>query len=300
MALRREILSYVGTGAIGGIIGYYARARGLLGLQQEPRSAESRPEESASPTPEAITDPPETESPPPETESPPETEATPPESTETLPFEDTFTTAESGYNPEQWRVIKKTRFDGRDVTGTRFAQTGNNQLRIAPRSYESVYLESKTTFSPPVELTVDIASATPQYGSAADLGFAMPGETYPGRGGQRSGRGRMFKWTTDSVDFTYNQDGKISVFSQKDSPLHNDGDSGANQSGSGGGNQRISNTSITLTWTSEEVRLTVGDEVFRTTDHIPTDPMPLYLTGIEWVGSEAVEMTLNSVSIAQL
>jgi hypothetical protein len=33
MALRREILSYLGTGAIGGIIGYIARARGLLGLK---------------------------------------------------------------------------------------------------------------------------------------------------------------------------------------------------------------------------------------------------------------------------
>lgn len=35
MALRREIMNYVGTGAIGGIIGYYARAQGLLGIKPE-------------------------------------------------------------------------------------------------------------------------------------------------------------------------------------------------------------------------------------------------------------------------
>lgn len=35
MALRRELMSYLGTGAIGGIIGYYARAKGLLGLKSE-------------------------------------------------------------------------------------------------------------------------------------------------------------------------------------------------------------------------------------------------------------------------
>lgn len=33
MALRRELMSYLGTGAIGGIIGYYARAQGLLGIK---------------------------------------------------------------------------------------------------------------------------------------------------------------------------------------------------------------------------------------------------------------------------
>jgi hypothetical protein len=35
MALRRELMSYLGTGAIGGIIGYYARSKGLLGLKSE-------------------------------------------------------------------------------------------------------------------------------------------------------------------------------------------------------------------------------------------------------------------------
>lgn len=35
MALRRELMSYVGTGAIGGIVGYYAGVKGLLGLQSE-------------------------------------------------------------------------------------------------------------------------------------------------------------------------------------------------------------------------------------------------------------------------
>jgi hypothetical protein len=66
MALRREILSYVGTGAIGGIIGYYARARGLLGLQQEPTRASAPPSE--------------TETAQPEIENPPETETDSPES----------------------------------------------------------------------------------------------------------------------------------------------------------------------------------------------------------------------------
>lgn len=52
MALRREIMNYVGTGAIGGIIGYYARAQGLLGIKSE----------------EVVRTPPEDEDQPPETE----------------------------------------------------------------------------------------------------------------------------------------------------------------------------------------------------------------------------------------
>lgn len=35
MSLRREFMNYVGTGAIGGIIGYYVGAKGLLGIQSE-------------------------------------------------------------------------------------------------------------------------------------------------------------------------------------------------------------------------------------------------------------------------
>lgn len=35
MALRRELMSYLGTGAIGGMIGYYAGAQGLLGIQSQ-------------------------------------------------------------------------------------------------------------------------------------------------------------------------------------------------------------------------------------------------------------------------
>ena len=276
MAARRDFMGYIGTGAIGGIVGYYVAAKELLGIQSE------------------------TETPPPETETPPPETETPPPETGSLLFEDPFTTENTGYDPEKWSVIKKTRFEGEDVTGTRFTQTENERLRIAPQSYESVYLESSTTFSPPVELTIDIANGTPQYGSAADLGFAMPGETYPGRGGERSGRGRMFKWTTDSVNIIYNKDGKIRVLSQKNSPLHNNGDSGDNQSGDGSWNKGISNTTATLMWTSEEVRLSVGDDSFSITENIPTDPMPLYLTGIEWVGSEAVDMTLNGAKVTQL
>lgn len=274
MTLRREILSYLGTGTMGAVAGYYAGVQGLLGLQSGETGGATgagRPTETA--------------------------ESTPTERGETARFEDTFTTADTGYDPEKWRVIKKTRFEGEDATGDRFTQTGDDQLEMSPQSYESVYLESRNTFSPPVEMTINIASATPQYGSAADLGFAMPGETYPGRGGERSGRGRMFKWTTDSAHLIYNQDGKISVFSQKDSPLHNEGDAGRNQSGDGSWKDDISDTAITLSWTSEEASLRVGDRTYTTTENIPTDPMPLYLTGIEWVGSEAVVMTLNNVNV---
>lgn len=35
MALRRELMNYLGTGAIGGIIGYYVGAQGLLGIQSK-------------------------------------------------------------------------------------------------------------------------------------------------------------------------------------------------------------------------------------------------------------------------
>lgn len=35
MALRREVMNYVGTGAIGGMIGYYVGAQGLLGIQSQ-------------------------------------------------------------------------------------------------------------------------------------------------------------------------------------------------------------------------------------------------------------------------
>lgn len=35
MSTRREIMNYIGTAAIGGIVGYYVRAKGLLGLKPE-------------------------------------------------------------------------------------------------------------------------------------------------------------------------------------------------------------------------------------------------------------------------
>jgi len=51
MSLRREFLSYVGTGAIGGIIGYYAGAKELLGLQSSSvDTATSPPTETPTPT----------------------------------------------------------------------------------------------------------------------------------------------------------------------------------------------------------------------------------------------------------
>lgn len=44
MSLRRELMNYVGTAAIGGIIGYYAGAKRLLGLQK-PVTQPPRPED---------------------------------------------------------------------------------------------------------------------------------------------------------------------------------------------------------------------------------------------------------------
>lgn len=95
MVLRREILSYIGTGAIGAMIGYYAGVKELLGIQQEPRPRQSEEQGSTSPTPEVITDPPET--PPPETETPP------PENpgTETVVVDDFENTEQLGWSINQ-------------------------------------------------------------------------------------------------------------------------------------------------------------------------------------------------------
>ena len=73
MSTRREIMNYIGTAAIGGIVGYYARAKGLLGLKsevvvrqstEETPIAETPTEEAsteATPTDEAPTEEPPTE-----------------------------------------------------------------------------------------------------------------------------------------------------------------------------------------------------------------------------------------------
>ena len=42
MSLRREFMNYVGTGAIGGIIGYYVGAQGLLGIQSDSSATDSQ------------------------------------------------------------------------------------------------------------------------------------------------------------------------------------------------------------------------------------------------------------------
>lgn len=52
MALRRELMNYLGTGAIGGIAGYYVGAQGLLGIQSEEVVVERNPEESTEEPPE--------------------------------------------------------------------------------------------------------------------------------------------------------------------------------------------------------------------------------------------------------
>ena len=42
MSLRREFMNYVGTGAIGGMAGYYVGAQGLLGIQSEENPTEQQ------------------------------------------------------------------------------------------------------------------------------------------------------------------------------------------------------------------------------------------------------------------
>ena len=76
MSTRREIMNYIGTAAIGGIVGYYARAKGLLGLKPEVvvrQSTEETPVEETSTekesTEEASTEEPSTEEPPTEAAS---------------------------------------------------------------------------------------------------------------------------------------------------------------------------------------------------------------------------------------
>jgi len=284
---RRGVIEFIGGVGTGTLLGYYLGAKEALGIQDSAPEPERR--ETTAPS-----------GPEPETTTAPSTEESP--STTTAPevsFADRFTTPGTGYDPEKWSLVQKTRFDGDDIAGDRVTQTGADQLRIAPQSYESVYLRSEPTFSPPVTLTLEIASATHSYGTAADLGFAMPGETYPGRGGERSGRGRMFKWTTDSVHAIYNQDGDLGVMAQADSPLHDAGDSGENQSGNGAWTGDVDDTEVVLEWTAEAVSLTVGGQRFAVTENVPTDPMPLFLTGIEWVGSEGVTVVLDSVAVTR-
>ena len=89
MALRREILSYLGTGLMGAVAGYYAGLKGLLGIQSS---------ETATPT--------DTETPNEETATETETPGSSPSSLLSLPFTETF---ESGLNG--WEVNHRYRTD---------------------------------------------------------------------------------------------------------------------------------------------------------------------------------------------
>ena len=42
MSQRREFMNYIGTGAIGGMVGYYVGAQGLLGIQSDENPTESQ------------------------------------------------------------------------------------------------------------------------------------------------------------------------------------------------------------------------------------------------------------------
>jgi hypothetical protein len=283
MTDRRDFMGYIGTSAIGSMVGYYVGAQELLGIQSETE-----------------TPPPETETPPPETETPPPETETPPPETASDSFEDAFTTRETGYDPNQWTAIKKTRFDGQTVTGQRFSQVGGGRMKMTPQSYESLYLETATTFSPPVKAAVDIVSASPAYGSGAHIGFALPGELYPGKKQERQGRGSMWKFSTDSVFFGYGQDGDIGVTSQKGSPLHPEGDTSKNQSGAGKYTGDIKDITAELVWRPSTVQLSIGAREFKISKNVPTEEMPFYLNAREWVGSDACSVTFADLTIKNL
>jgi hypothetical protein len=286
-------MGYIGTGAIGSMVGYYVAAKELLGIQSGTKTPETE-----TPPPETETPPPETETPPPETETPPPETETPPPETESLSFEDQFTTDNTGYDPAKWTAIKKKRFNGRKITAQRFYSVDRNSMKIAPQSYESLFLETNTTFSPPVKATIDILTASDAYGSGAHMGFALPGELYPGKKQDRQGRGSMWKFSTDSVFVGYNNG--LSVTCQKDSPLHTKGDTGKNQTGAGSYTDPVNDITAELVWQPSAVRLSIGDKEFEVSENIPTDPMPFYLNAREWVGSDACSLTFANLTIENI
>ncbi|WP_277542948.1 hypothetical protein [Haloarcula laminariae] len=87
MALRREIMAYIGTGAIGGIVGYYAGVKELLGIQSH---EESRVRNSEEPS---------------ETPSNTATETQEPDQStgeqNSVPFEETFDDGLNGWTVDQ-------------------------------------------------------------------------------------------------------------------------------------------------------------------------------------------------------
>jgi hypothetical protein len=201
MALRREILSYVGTGAIGGIIGYYARARGLLGLQQEPSPRQSE-QRSTSPTPEVITDPSETPRPETETQTPevitdppetprPETETPNEETSEpstigalSFPFTETF---QSGLNG--WEVNHRYRTDPSEAPSNPSAGDGGysnkygGSVRLQVNGGPSTVGVGRQTAGIPAGIaltaTVQVEDAESEPGNVSVAIFAPDGDDSP-------------------------------------------------------------------------------------------------------------------------
>lgn len=100
MQLRREIMSYVGAGAIGGIAGYYAGATELLGIQSETSPPE---EETETPSSEVQTDEQDQENT--QTEDSTDTETSTSERV-ALSFEDA--TVGSSSLPDSWYVMRES------------------------------------------------------------------------------------------------------------------------------------------------------------------------------------------------
>jgi hypothetical protein len=129
MALRREILSYVGTGAIGSMVGYYVGVKRLLGLQSEQARA-NRGEPAETETPTAT-----------ETETPTATETETPTATETetpttvltetqVSFEDTSVGAEEPADP--WGVVNDPYPDSNSVEiSDQYATHGSQTLHMS-------------------------------------------------------------------------------------------------------------------------------------------------------------------------
>jgi len=290
MALRREILSYVGTGAIGGIIGYYARARGLLGLQQEPRSVESGPEESASPTAEAITDPPETESPPPETESPPESP------TETSPadvlFQDQFKTLDTGYDPDKWTTKRANR-------GT-LTQTERNSLLVSPPSDSYAGIRTNSDFSPPITLNFEIDEWTQAYASGIYVGFLD--QEYP----SAEHRAAPQKRSRNSIISKFQREDKgLQFITQRDSPIGSGEDTKENQSWNVRTKSEIGWESgeistVKIDWSGSEAILSIdGEMIFRETENIPDRALSLYIMAHSWVPPGDSELLLRNLRITR-
>jgi len=173
VTLRRDILSYVGTGAIGGIVGYYVGVKELLGIQSastdvEPSGEET--EETATPAPQRGTDGQ------PSGESPADLLST--------PFTETF---ESGLNG--WTIDHRYRTDPAEAPSNPSAgegsysekYDGSARLHVAggPSTLgvgrQTTGLAAGTTLS----ATVAVEGASSEPGNVSVAVFAPDGDDSP-------------------------------------------------------------------------------------------------------------------------